>query len=86
MISNSFVPTSGMPGWLQLIAAWNPISPLVEARRELFGNPAAISGSSSFPLQHPIAVTIGWSLLLLDVFIPLATRRYQTAGRSARGA
>jgi ABC-2 type transport system permease protein len=41
MFSNSFVPTTGMPAWLRLIADWNPISALVAACRELFGNPSA---------------------------------------------
>ena len=38
-ISSAFVPTQGMPGWLQPIAEWNPLSSLAAACRELFGNP-----------------------------------------------
>jgi ABC-2 type transport system permease protein len=41
MVSNVFVPTSGMPGWLRLIADWNPVSALAAAARQLFGSPAA---------------------------------------------
>jgi len=81
MISNSFVPTAGMPGWLRAIADWNPVSALVAASRQLFGNPGAAATHASWPLQHPITATIGWSLLLLAVFVPLATRRYQAAQR-----
>jgi ABC-2 type transport system permease protein len=81
MLSNSFVPTTGMPGWLRLVADWNPISALVAACRELFGNPTVASLHASFPLRHPVAMTVGWSLLLLVVFVPLSARRYQTAGR-----
>jgi len=81
MISNSFVPTAGMPAWLRLIADWNPISTVVAACRELFGNPTVPSLHTSFPLQHPIAMTIGWSLLLLLVFVPLSAWRYQAADR-----
>jgi ABC-2 type transport system permease protein len=80
MVSNSFVPTTGMPAWLRTIADWNPVSALVAACRDLFGNPGgAPPGHAAWPLQHPVAATIGWSLLLLAVFIPLATWRYQTA-------
>ncbi len=38
-ISNSLVPTTGMPGWLQAIANWNPVSAVTAAARHLFGNP-----------------------------------------------
>jgi ABC-2 type transport system permease protein len=81
MVSNSFVPTSGMPGWLQFIADWNPVSALVQACRDLFGNPGALPAHASFPLVHPIATTIVWSLVLLAIFVPLATRRYQQMTR-----
>ncbi len=81
MISNSFVPTSGMPGWLQFLADWNPVSALVQACRDLFGNPGALPAHASFPLMHPVATTIAWSLVLLLIFAPLATRRYQEMTR-----
>jgi ABC-2 type transport system permease protein len=82
MISNSFVPTAGMPGWLRTIADWNPLSALVAAGRHLFGNPGgAVAGSGAWPLRHPELATVGWSLLLLAVFVPLATRRYRSAER-----
>jgi ABC-2 type transport system permease protein len=81
MISNSFVPTTGMPAWLRLLAEWNPISALVAACRELFGNPTVLAAHASLPLRHPVAMTIGWSLLILLVFVPLSTRRHQAAGR-----
>jgi ABC-2 type transport system permease protein len=84
MISNSFVPTTGMPEWLRTIADWNPVSALVAACRQLFGNPGAAAAHASWPLQHPITATIGWSLLLLAVFVPLATIRYQAGNRGSR--
>src|ERR1700744_3130717 len=37
-ISSAFVPTQGMPGWLQPVAEWNPMSSLAAACRQLFGN------------------------------------------------
>jgi ABC-2 type transport system permease protein len=79
MISNSFVPTAGMPAWLRLMADWNPVS----AGRGLPGavrQPPALPAQSSLPMRHPVAMTIGWSLLLLGVFVPLSARRYRTAG------
>jgi hypothetical protein len=32
-------------------------------------------------LRHPVAMTIGWSLLILLIFVPLSTRRYHAANR-----
>jgi hypothetical protein len=32
-------------------------------------------------LRHPVAMTIGWSLLILLIFVPLSTRRHQAADR-----
>ncbi len=79
MVSNAFVPTDGMPTWLRDIADWNPISCLVAACRQLFGNPDVVAHDSTWALQHPIAATLVWSVVLLAVFIPLATRRYRVA-------
>jgi ABC-type multidrug transport system permease subunit len=42
-LSNAFVPLAGMPAVVQTIAEWNPVSSLVLACRELFGNPPASS-------------------------------------------
>jgi ABC-2 type transport system permease protein len=80
MVSNAFVPTSGMPTWLRDIANWNPVSCLVSACRELFGNPGVTVHGSTWALQHPVVATLAWAVLLLVVFIPLATHRYRSAG------
>ena len=75
-LSNAFVPLAGMPGWLQTLAEWNPISSVVLAARVLFGNPTGIPGDSP-PMQHPIPFAIGWSVLLLLIFVPLSVRKYR---------
>lgn len=79
MLSNGFVPTSGMPGWLRPVTEWNPVSALVQACRQLFGNPGAQVGPRPFPLEHPYAMTIGSALLLLAIFVPLTVWRFTTA-------
>ena len=38
-VSNAMVPTLTMPGWLQAIADWNPVSAVCAAVRDLWGNP-----------------------------------------------
>jgi ABC-2 type transport system permease protein len=75
MISNVFVPTSGMPGWLRLIADWNPISALAAAARQLLGSPTA-PANGAWPLEHPVLGSLAWTAVLLAVFVPLCTRRY----------
>ncbi len=74
-LSNVFVPTSGMPAWLRLIADWNPVSALAAAVRHLLGNPGA-PASGAWPLEHPIVASLAWTALLLAVFVPLGTARY----------
>ncbi|MFJ7250828.1 ABC transporter permease [Kitasatospora sp. NPDC098652] len=79
MVTNAYVPTGGMPGWLRVIADWNPISSVVEASRELFGNPAA--PGSAWPMQHALLATLLWSAALLALCGPLAVRKFATHGR-----
>jgi ABC-2 type transport system permease protein len=81
MLSNSFVPTAGMPVWLRTISDWNPVSAVVAACRGLFGNPGVPTGHVALPLRHPVAATLLWSVALLVIFVPLAVRRYRTAGQ-----
>jgi ABC transporter DrrB family efflux protein len=76
-VSNAFVPTQGMPGWLQAIANWNPMSALAAASRELFGNPNPAASVQAWPMQHPELAVIGWSAVLLAVFAPLAVHLYR---------
>jgi ABC-2 type transport system permease protein len=77
-ISSAFVPTQGMPGWLQPIAEWNPMSSLAAACRELFGNPNPAALVQAWPEQHPETAVICWSVGMLLVFAPLATHLYRT--------
>ena len=76
-VSNAFVPTQGLPGWMQPIANWNPISAVAAACRDLFGNPNPSARIDVWPMRHPIEATIAWSVLLIAVFAPIAVRLYQ---------
>jgi ABC-2 type transport system permease protein len=77
-ISSAFVPTQGMPGWLQPIAEWNPMSSLAAACRSLFGNPNPAASVQAWPTQHPELAVLCWSLGMLLVFAPLAVHLYRT--------
>ncbi len=76
-ISSAFVPTQGMPGWLQPVANWNPMSALAAACRHLFGNPNPAAAVHAWPLQHPELAVVCWSLGMLVVFAPLAVQIYR---------
>jgi ABC transporter DrrB family efflux protein len=77
-VSNAFVPSSSMPSFLRHIADWNPFSATVQAGRQLFGNPRGLV-SDAWPMQHPVAASLLWSVLIIVVFRTLAVRKYRSA-------
>jgi ABC-2 type transport system permease protein len=80
-IANTFVPTNNLPGPLKTFADWNPVSAVTAAAREQFGNISSkLPPPDVWPMQHPVAYTLIWVVLILAVFIPLAIRQY---GRAA---
>jgi ABC-2 type transport system permease protein len=80
-ISSAFVPIQGMPGWLQPVAEWNPMSSLAAACRQLFGNPNPAALVDAWPAQHAGLAVVCWSAAMLAVFAPLAVRLYRRKGR-----
>ena len=67
-LSNAFVPTHTLPGWLQVFVQFNPVSHLVSAVRELANH-------------GQIAQDFWWTLLgalvIVAVFAPLTVRAYR---------
>jgi hypothetical protein len=80
MLTNAFVDTSLMPGWLATICNWNPLSSSVLAVRDLFGNPGS-GGDGSWITEHALLMAVVWPVLILLAFVPLAVRRYQRLSR-----
>jgi ABC transporter DrrB family efflux protein len=76
-LANTFAPTENMPSVLRTIAEWNPISSLVQAVRELWGNAAAAPNDAALPLQHPVLTTVIWTIAITAVMAPLALRTFQ---------
>jgi ABC-2 type transport system permease protein len=76
-VSNAMVPTERMPAVLRVVADWNPVSAVTAAARELFHNPNPSATIDAWPMQHPIAASVLWSLAILGVFAPLATALYR---------
>ncbi|QGN59174.1 ABC transporter permease [Nostocoides sp. HKS02] len=76
-LANTFAPTGNMPHWLRVIAEWNPISSLVQAVRQLWGNDQPVPADAQLPLHHPILTTLIWTVGLTVILAPLAIRAFQ---------
>jgi ABC transporter DrrB family efflux protein len=77
-MSNAFIPTNTLPGWLQPVADWNPISSIVLSLRDLWGNaPQGLARGHGFPAQHPVLLALLWSTAIVAVFVPMAIARYR---------
>jgi len=77
IVSNAMVPTQGMPGWLQAIADWNPVSAVTAATRTLWGNPNPSATVDAWPIQHPVIAALAWSALILAICAPTAVALYR---------
>jgi ABC-2 type transport system permease protein len=66
-LSNAFVPTDTMPGWMQAFADVNPVSHVITALRDLANDGA-------------VTAEVGWAVLglavVVAIFAPLAVRSY----------
>lgn len=77
-VSNIFVPGDRLPSVLKPIAAWNPLSAVTSACRDLFGNPNPFV-TTGFPARHPLALSLIYCATIIAVFAPLAIRKYNRA-------
>jgi ABC transporter DrrB family efflux protein len=66
--SSLYVPVETMPGWLQVFAHINPVTPMVDTMRAL-----TLGGNVSASLWK----TLVWDLAIILVFLPLALRGYK---------
>lgn len=76
-VSAAFVPIASMPSWLQGFARHQPFTVVIETLRilALGAKHAAVGMSLGTALWESIAWTVG----ILVVFVPLATRAYKRA-------
>jgi ABC-2 type transport system permease protein len=77
-VASTFVPVETLPGVLQTIAEWNPVTTVAESLRQLFGNPS-VNRHRALPwsLEHPVAYSLIWIVAIVVVCAPLAIRAYQ---------
>lgn len=71
-VSNAFVPTQGMPSWLQAIADWNPMSAMAACCSSLCGGADPAASIQAWPMQHPELAVVIWSVALIAIFAPTA--------------
>jgi ABC transporter DrrB family efflux protein len=76
-LSSAFVPIESLPNALQWVASWNPISVMVAAVRELFGNPVAPVTKHTWPLEHPTLAAALCCAVVLAFGVVGALRRYK---------
>jgi ABC-2 type transport system permease protein len=78
-LSSAFVSPDTMPGWLNAIATWNPLSATANAIRDLFGNPTW--ATHTWAAGHSIMLAALWPATLTLIFLPLAYRQYRLLAR-----
>jgi ABC-2 type transport system permease protein len=79
-ISNIFIDTNQLPTGFRVFADWNPLSALVGAARDLFGNTSeAMEQSTAWPMENPVLASLMWMAVILVIFIPLSIRQYKKA-------
>src|SRR3954454_5374846 len=78
-ISNACVPLESLPPVLQTFAEWNPVSTVVQATRELFGNTIGPPPSDAWSMQHATLYTVLWAVGFLAIVVPLSVRQYRRA-------
>lgn len=66
-LSNAFVPTNTLPGWLQVFVKFNPISHLISAVRLL---------ANSGTIGQDFWLTLLGALVIVLIFAPLTVRVY----------
>jgi ABC-2 type transport system permease protein len=74
-VSSAYVPVESMPGWMQPVAENQPVTMMVGAVRAL-----ALGERGGDVLAHSAGWysvrALAWSVLIVAVFAPLATRRF----------
>jgi ABC-2 type transport system permease protein/oleandomycin transport system permease protein len=68
--SSAFSPIARLPGFMQSVARWNPVTAAVDTSRSL-----SIGG----PLLVPFLHFVGWIVAITVVFTTLGVRRYRRA-------
>ncbi|MFJ4435754.1 ABC transporter permease [Streptomyces sp. NPDC088923] len=74
-LSSAFLSPRSMPAAIRPLAEWNPVSAVIAACRDLWGNPATTG--PGFVGDHPLVVAAVTSSALLTVCCAVSLRRFQ---------
>ena len=80
-LANTFAPPESMPEWLRVFAEWNPLSSVVQAMRQLWGNAPAVGPDAALPLQHPVLASTLWIVGLTAIIAPIAVKAFDARTR-----
>jgi ABC-2 type transport system permease protein len=75
-VSSAFVPVASMPGPLQAVAKYQPITYMVDAVRTLTQG-ARLEAELGHPASYFVARSLLWSVVIVAVFAPIAVARYR---------
>lgn len=78
-LSSAFIAAASLPGPLRAIAEWNPVTAVATACRQRFGNtaPPDFPAATGWVADHAVAYSIGTSLLILAICVPLSLVLYR---------
>ncbi|MFI5776148.1 ABC transporter permease [Nocardia sp. NPDC051570] len=76
-LSSSVFPVTTLPGWLQPLIRWNPVSSVADSCRHFWGNPTL--PDPGFLGQHRELVMVLWLAVLAVGTVVLSLRRFRTA-------
>src|SRR3954469_15273754 len=82
--SSAFVPVNSMPGWLQVWAAHQPVTLVVNAARGLMLGPEASAKLQQFGVftmstTGYVVKSLIWIVAILALFVPMAIRQFNKA-------
>ncbi len=75
-VSSAYVPVGTMPGWLQVFAKHQPLTPMVDAVRSLTLGPHA-AVELGHPSSYYVARALVWAAAILAVFATVAVALYR---------
>lgn len=77
-LSSAFLSPQSMPAALRPLAEWNPVTAVIAACRDLWGNPD--TAATGFAGAHPLIVVAVTLTALFAVCTTVSLRRFRTAG------
>ncbi|NUL48242.1 ABC transporter permease [Cellulosimicrobium funkei] len=82
-VSGAFVAPASLPGPLQAVAEWNPVTAVATATRQGFGNeaPGGFQAAGGWPAENAPLYAVLCCVAIIAVFAPLAVAQYRRAGR-----